>query len=256
MPSVTAWDMLAFWEQGYTESLPQKALRLLSLAWPDSPPDELAALSVGQRDGRLLALREQLFGPELQSVVNCPACGERLELAFQVTDIYVAGNDNSAQEFSFTQDGYTVRFRLPNSQDLMAVSSDTDRAMQERELLDRCLLEVKHARTESGRSVRRRSGRKKRGKQLPDKVAQAVIEQMAAADPQADVRLDLVCPACSHQWQPIFDIVSFIWQEIHSWAVRTLRQVHTLAAAYGWSERDILSMSPWRRQLYLQMVNG
>jgi hypothetical protein len=251
MPSVTAWDMLAFWEQGYTEPLPQKALRLLSLAWPDAPPDELAALSVGQRDGRLLALREQLFGPDMQSVVNCPACGERLELAFQVADIYATGNDEpirqahgeSAQEFSITQDGYTVRFRLPNSLDLIAVSSEAGQAAPEQQLLDRCLLEVRH-------------GRKKKVKQLPAKVVEAIASQMAAADPQADVRLDMVCPACSHQWQPIFDIVSFIWQEINSWAVRTLRQVHTLAAAYGWSERDILSMSPWRRQLYLQMVNG
>lgn len=248
MPSVTAWDMLAFWEQGYTESLPQKALRLLSLAWPDVPPDELAALSVGQRDGRLLALREQLFGPDLQSVVNCPACGERLELAFQVADVIVAGNGQpirqahgeSAQEFSITQDGYTVRFRLPNSLDLIAISSGTG---GEQQLLDRCLLEVKHS-------------RKKKVDQLPAKVTEAVINQMAAADPQADVRLDLVCPACSHQWQPIFDIVSFIWQEIHSWAVRTLREVHALASVYGWHEQDILLMSPWRRQLYLQMVNG
>lgn len=240
MHPVTAWDMLAFWEQGYTEPLPQKALRLLSLAWPDTPPDELAALSVGQRDGRLLALREQLFGPDLQSVVNCPACGERLELAFQVADIYTTGHDESTQEFSLTQDGYTVRFRLPNSLDLVAVSSGTG---GEQQLLDRCLLEVKY-------------GRKKKVKQLPARVVEAIASQMAAADPQADVRLDLVCPACSHQWQPIFDIVSFIWQEIHSWAVHTLREVHVLASAYGWHERDILLMSPWRRQLYLQMVNG
>lgn len=243
MPSVTAWDMLAFWEQGYTEPLPQKALRLLSLAWPDAPPDELAALSVGQRDGRLLALREQLFGPELQSVVNCPACGERLELAFQVADILVVGNGQDTQEFSITQDGYMVRFRLPNSLDLIAVSSEVGQASPEQQLLDRCLLEVRH-------------GRKKNVKQLPARVVEAIASQMAAADPQADVRLDLVCPACSHQWQPIFDIVSFIWQEIHSWAVHTLREVHALASAYGWHERDILLMSPWRRQLYLQMVNG
>ena len=241
MPSVTAWDMLAFWEQGYTESLPQKALRLLALAWPDVPPDELAALSIGQRDGRLLTLREQLFGPDLQSVVNCPACGERLELAFQVADITVAENDQA--EFSFSQNGYTVRFRLPNSLDLLAVSSDMGSSAPEQQLLDRCLLEVTHS-------------RKKKGKQLPAKIIEAVINEMAAADPQADVRLDLDCPACSHHWQSLFDIVSFIWQEINSWAIRTLREVHALASAYGWPERDILLMSPWRRQLYLQMVNG
>ncbi|HSB10234.1 MAG TPA: phage baseplate protein, partial [Blastocatellia bacterium] len=32
--------------------------------------------------------------------------------------------------------------------------------------------------------------------------------------------------------------------------------VHTLASAYGWRESDILNLSPWRRQLYLTLVNG
>ena len=45
-------------------------------------------------------------------------------------------------------------------------------------------------------------------------------------------------------------------QEIHAWAKRTLREVHTLASAYGWSEREILSMSAVRRALYLEMVQS
>ena len=35
---------------------------------------------------------------------------------------------------------------------------------------------------------------------------------------------------------------------------RLLRQVHTLAMAYGWREIDILSMSALRRQVYLEML--
>jgi hypothetical protein len=79
---------------------------------------------------------------------------------------------------------------------------------------------------------------------------------MVQADPQADVQLALTCPACGHQWEATFDIASFFWSEIDSWAHRILREVHTLASAYGWREADILAMSPQRRQLYLEMVSG
>ena len=51
------------------------------------------------------------------------------------------------------------------------------------------------------------------------------------------------------------DIASFFWSEIHSWAQRALREVATLARAYGWREADILSMSARRRQAYLEMIS-
>ena len=56
-------------------------------------------------------------------------------------------------------------------------------------------------------------------------------------------------------WQLTLDIVSFLWSEISSLAKRHLREVHTLAWAYGWSEADILAMSPARRQFYLESVS-
>ena len=68
--------------------------------------------------------------------------------------------------------------------------------------------------------------------------------------------LSLSCPDCGHCWDVPFDIVSYFWGELHVWAQRVLREVHTLASAYGWREADILGLSPLRRELYLQMVGG
>jgi hypothetical protein len=79
---------------------------------------------------------------------------------------------------------------------------------------------------------------------------------MEQADPQANIRLSLTCPACSHQWHGTFDIVTYFWNEINAWAQGVLRDVHMLAATYGWRESDILALSPWRRQFYLEMVTG
>jgi hypothetical protein len=79
---------------------------------------------------------------------------------------------------------------------------------------------------------------------------------MAEADPQADIQLAISCAACSHHWRTTFDIVSFFWSEIEVWARRLLCEVHILASAYGWHEREILGLGPVRRQLYLEMLGA
>jgi hypothetical protein len=114
----------------------------------------------------------------------------------------------------------------------------------QRLLLTRCLKAVQHA----GQAVMVAD--------LPAAVVDAVVERMATADPQADVQFALTCPQCEQQWQATFDIAVWLWNEITVWAQRVLREVHTLASAYGWREVDILSLSPWRRQHYLNLVNG
>jgi hypothetical protein len=77
---------------------------------------------------------------------------------------------------------------------------------------------------------------------------------MQSSDPQADLRFTLHCQVCSHEWEAGFDIAQFLWTEVDAWASRTLFDVHCLARAYGWREADILSLSPWRRQCYLEML--
>jgi hypothetical protein len=43
---------------------------------------------------------------------------------------------------------------------------------------------------------------------------------------------------------------------VEDWASRLLLEVHALASVYGWSERDVLNLSPRRRRLYLDMVGA
>lgn len=244
MQSLSACDLLTVWEQGYGRTTAEKALLFLRSTWPEVPAAELAAWSVGQRDGRLLALREQLFGPTLNSVVDCSHCGERLELSFRTADVLVDGAADPASELSISVTGYEVRFRPPNAGDLLAIDLNVGLHRGETQLLQRCLIEVKH------------NDEVQSADQLPDEVVTAIARRMATADPQADVHLDLACPACEHEWRVAFDVVAFLWEELNAWAIRVLRDVHDLARAYGWCEGDILKVSPWRRQLYLQMVNG
>lgn len=242
MRALSAAELLNAWERGWSRPPYHQAQALLEASCPDLSPQDIAGLSIGQRDRRLLALRELTFGPRLAAVAVCPKCGAQLDIAFNTMDIEDDGHDDAqgaSERHIVETDGYRVHFRLPDGADLAELEGAPT---GERSLLQRCIADA------------RRDGQPVEPTELPDHVVAAIAQRMAEADPQADVQLALTCPACAHAWQAPFDIVAFFWSEIDAWAKRTLREVHTLASAYGWREADILALSPRRRQLYLDLV--
>lgn len=243
MHPLTAPQILRVWDEGRARSSAERALLLLAEAYPDESWDALASLPIGRRDDRLLALREQLFGSALTAVVGCPACSERLELSFSVADLRGGAEPPPADaELTVEAAGYDVEFRLPDSADLAALDGAGDGVAVRQRLLMRCLLGA------------RRNGRARAVDRLPARVLDAVVRRMGELDTQADPQAALSCPACAHAWHAPFDIVSFLWAEIEAWVHRTLREVHVLASAYSWREADILALSPWRRQVYLELA--
>lgn len=78
--------------------------------------------------------------------------------------------------------------------------------------------------------------------------AEAALE---AADPGMDLRFSLACAECGATMERPFDAVAFFWREIEALERRLVAEVAALARAYGWSEAEILSMTPRRRALYL-----
>jgi hypothetical protein len=194
-----------------------------------------------------LYLRELTFGSQFKGLANCPACNDRLELDFDARELRsptTSPLDPEAMklipaESTFQLGGYDLTFRLPTSADLMELSAQTDVS---RALLETCLTSIQ----KDGETIVIDS--------LPAEVVDALAEKMGQADPLADLTLALTCPVCGHGWQIVFDIVSYFWDEIQAWAARLLREVHTLAAAYGWHEADILTMRAWRRQRYLELI--
>ncbi len=249
MRDLNTIDMLSVWEQGLNQPLVQRALILLVAACPEMKPDALAALSIGQRDERLLRLRERLFGSKLVNTAACTECSERVEWENGIEDVRTPSlhdeSDKSMEnEFEFKMDNYHLQFRLPNSLDLAYVIRNENRTEAIKGLLKRCILKAECA------------GVDKAVEQLPDHVIQSLSQRIKALDPQAEIRIHLLCPACSHSWEVQFDIASFLWTELNDWAERMLQTIHRLAVGYGWSEREILNLSPIRRQLYLGMLGS
>src|SRR5690349_8384090 len=138
MAAIAAHDLLRVWEDGRALHPVDQALTLLAVAAPGTPTADLASLSVGDRDARLLALREETFGPLLPCQADCPRCRERLE--FTLTTTGLRGAPPALAEHELQIGSRRLQFRLPNSHDLAAVApcGDPDRA---RALLaQRCLL--------------------------------------------------------------------------------------------------------------------
>jgi hypothetical protein len=243
MSTLSASQLLTAWERGLGQRLTDRALTLLAATDPQSPPDALAKLSIGRRDAGLLSLREQIFGPQLTGLANCKRCHERLELSFNAADIRDSSDDAMPEELSVSVEEWRAVFRLPNSDDLLAISDCPDADAGRARLLRRCIL-----RLEENSEVRV-------FEDAPARIVEAVVQKMGEADALGDVHLSLTCPFCGHQWQAPFDIASFLWTEINAWAHRTLQDVNELARAYGWREADILALSPLRRQVYLELIS-
>src|SRR3569833_2506692 len=79
MHALAARDIIEIWETAQHHHPVDRALALLTAAEPQHTRDELAALPLGERDRRLLALRTQSFGDRLSGHSACPRCNERVE---------------------------------------------------------------------------------------------------------------------------------------------------------------------------------
>lgn len=236
-------ELIALWERGTGQHPVDRSLILLSTCSPSESQDELALMSIGARDTRLLEIYERIFGPSLDAFARCPACNEPLEYALSTKELLGSRSIPTDPPPLTLDDGrISLRLRLLNSLDLRAVSTCTEPALAAKMLTERCIVESNI------------NGQPIPAADLPPGITEPISSALAAADPGAEMLIDLNCAVCSHAWQVTLDIQRFLWSKITSTAKRLLRDVHALASAYGWREPDILSLSTLRRQTYLELA--
>jgi hypothetical protein len=241
------FQILDTWEFGLAHGPTARSVALSGLIEPEALPEQLAQLPIGDRDTRLIDLREWAFGSDLSAVVSCPSCSTELEFNFSIDDIRGSRHTRSEAPardgvFELRTAEADVRFRLPNSADVSAAVATASMEDAERSLLRACVVQATHRGTQVDPA------------DLPEDLLAALQEQMAARDPQADVRLAVSCPECGRNWESLFDIGTFLWEEMDQWSRRLLIDVASLASAFGWAEEDILKLSPWRRQAYVELA--
>ena len=246
-------ELLNTWERGRAQHPVKRALLLLEAACPGLSAPDLGQLSLAERDARLLELRQLIFGTQMDSLAACPACYARLEASLSTHDLQSGLAIADPGDYAVSIPGYQVRFRLPNSLDLLATLPGGEPTTMRKLLLERCLVSFE-------RPAEPTTSAAEAGALPPETIPAAVLEAVAegleSLGDQADIRLSLTCAACGHTWDASLDFPTFFWTEISAWARRLLVEVHTLATAYGWREADILALSPGRRQIYLELIHS
>ena len=242
MRAPTAAEALIAWERGHERGQVERSLELFALARPGVPLEELADVSVGERDGALLDLRAAMFGSELTGRLNCRHCGAQQEINLDVDALHVAAPDED--ELALSIHGYALNLRRLCSRDLLAAAAAGNGVERRGVLVESCVLSA----TRDGQAAAARN--------LPAPVVDGIAQALAEADPQADLSLMVACETCGHGTRLGFDISSFLWEEVDAWTGRLLRDIHMLASLYGWSERDILALSPARRRRYMELADA
>ena len=235
-----------------TTALLARCLRRLGPLAP-VPTAATRALTVGDREAMLLHLRRLTLGERLSCVLACPdpACGEKLDLDLRVTDLLVPPYPRPAALHEAVVDGeagesYRVRFRLPTGADQEAavpLAAD-DPAAAADFVLRRCVVGLEGP-----------DGNERPADELPPAVAAALQRLMAELDPQAEIVLELTCPACETSFVAPFDAADYLARELARRRGDLYREVHLLAFYYHWRETDILAMTGRKRRLYLELLS-
>src|SRR5688572_25306911 len=222
-----ASDVLSVWELGQDQDTLGRTLAVL-VGGLRLPRAEAESLSLGERDARILGLHERIFGPRLAAMDACPRCAERVTFEVAVDSIRAAAGpaaDGTIELHGFARPTWTLRsgaavigFRVPDSAELRAASTCASVAEARRLLLERCVVEPTDV------------------AELGEDVEDQLSERIGECDPQAEVRLEIRCPECGHQWLALLEVAAFFWAELSAYARRLLHQVGSLARAYHWSE--------------------
>jgi hypothetical protein len=239
-------ELVRAYEMGLGASPGERGLTLLRLAFPDASEELRASLSVGRRDAALVDLFSRMFGGAAEALTLCGRCGEKIEMEVPLDTIRASAPLDQSTRFAFAIDEREIAYRLPNAGDLAALGAADRQGDQEtarRTLIRRC------CGVANGDEI---------GLSDSDEahLAEAIGESVAKADPQAQILLELDCPSCALHWSAPFDIVEFLWRRIEARLEVVLREVHLIASSYGWSETEILALSPFRRRRYLEWIGA
>jgi hypothetical protein len=232
-------ELLELWERGVTAPRWDRAEALLSASNP------AACATLGARNSALLALRSRLFGSVQMLRCNCAACGATTEFGI---DCAVLAREllpppDATGLHTLDEEGFCIEFRVPLAADVRSAAGRA-RAAEDfvRILFERCITRIE------------RDGVACDPDTLPLAVSEALSRRLEALEPGAVVSFELTCPECQACWRARMDCADVLWSEVQSRAERVLLDVDALARAYGWTEEDVLALTPIRRAAYLQLV--
>jgi hypothetical protein len=237
---MTPAEMLSFWETGSRQSPLDRGVLALQAA--GVPASQAADLPLGERNRILARLYCEHFGGVLEGFTQCTECGEKLEFNFDVRQVA----DAPPLEVSDLVVVGRWRFRLPTSRALAMALNGGEEASAGHRLLVQCLDEPAVADPDWSEAVSSWS----------EEEMAVIEEKLAEADSLAEIQIAFKCPDCGADFEDALDLGSFLWSEIETASRQLLDDIHLLAAAYGWTEDEVLRLSSMRREAYVRRVLG
>ena len=239
MRALTDRDLLALWETADNEPPIRRGFAMLAIA--DGAGDrDVERLTLGEWHARLLEFRATTFGPDLTATSPCPDCDTAVEFTVDIAQLIAAApaavTPTELAGYRFTQRPLTVADVVSG---LAAVTADE----LETQLLAASVGDVID---DDGATVPVPA--------LPFDVRRTIAENASKLDPLSELRFELTCPDCADVFTSELDVVEFVWCEVAAAARRALLDVDALATAYGWSEPDVLALTPHRRAAYLHLL--
>lgn len=241
---LSAAQLLEIVDAGAAVNAVARGRLMLAVAVPDLLGEQLDDLSLGDRDAWVLELRCGTFGDELAARVRCPNCAGTLSARIPHAHVALQALCSAPHEacvVRVTDGDVSVEARTPDGAALAAAACCADVAAARASLVSSCVSAL-------------RDGAPLDPLELDDALLRRVGEAIVEAEPQVEVRVPMSCAACGHEWAPVLDVVHFFWRELSASSVALLDEVHQLAIGYGWSEEQVLRLSPRRRRQYVERL--
>jgi hypothetical protein len=216
------------------------ALVTALLAATTAPPDadRWWRCPVGERTAALVALLGESEGAGAIALsIRCAAagCGARLEIELPYAALAVP--PPASQTITIHRaDGDAFSLRRPTGEDLRAWRAL--RPASREQALIAMLTSLRLA-----------------GEPRSADAARAA-EALAEADPLVAFSVVCACPTCGHEAEHEVDLEDVALQRLAARQRALLREVHTLASHYGWTESEILAVAPARRARYVDLIEG
>lgn len=200
-------------------------------------PLDARALPVGDVDALVADLRRERLGDRLVAEAACLRCAARIDIDFGLAD-YLAHHRPRPTRSAVPADEsgwWRLRhaqtwFRLPTAGDVLAAGPGPDGRQA---LVGACV----------------------RGDRSAGPV-RAAERAMAALAPTLRSQVEGTCPECATTVGLDVDVRELCLEELVFLAGGVLDEVHLLASAYHWTERDILDLTSRRRICYAERVRA
>jgi hypothetical protein len=220
-----------------TGSLPQRVTAVLAaalgeLGGGEAGPPAVRSLAVADRQYLMRQLGVVLGLEEDWLAASCARCGSSFDVPIRYSELPVkeAGEGYPFAE-AVTSLG-RLRLRVPTGADQEVIARIDDPELARRRLAQRCLVESVPG-------------------PLTDKDIDRIEAALEAVAPELATQAQVACVDCGRPHELYLDpylCLSRASEEI-------FLEIHALASAYHWSEKEILSLPRERRQLYIALLD-